>query len=253
MAELPSELKRRESKWVKAQLQRMGSTVAATREALGFDSAPYPKDEKLANAIIIWAAEIVAETSGLQGSGGIYLSIDALQDTKLKNALRRLNPPINVRSDRFDEDETQLLAYESAIERLVHECEHLSVALGTDLQNAARWILAGIKPRAVCFKARLNRRSRAPDLITMKINADVVTAEDVRTIHRQLARRANRPIDQKIRRFFLPLEGNRGRTVKEDQPLWREWNERYPLHQYKNEETFRVVTSRAFSKKNESG
>lgn len=79
----------------------------------------------------------------------------------------------------------------------------------------------------------------------MKINANVVTAEEVRTIYRRLARIANRPIDKQIQRFHLFLEGNFNRSVGERRALW---NERYPLHPYKNEATFRVVTSRALMK-----
>ena len=244
-AKLPADLKLRQGDWLKAQLRRIEEPVAAMREALGFDGTPYPGDEELADAFLVWASENTEASTGSQGSGRIYHSIDRLNDSRLKNALRKLNPPVYVRSEKFDEDETQVVAYEKAIQRLVHECEFLSRTLGTDVQSTVRWVLAGIEPKGVCINARLHQRSRAPGIITMKINANVVTAEEVRTIYRQLASIANRPADKQIQRFHSLLEGNLGRSVRERLALW---NERYPLHQYGNEETFRVVTSRALKK-----
>ena len=241
-ATVPRKLKRRQGHWLKAQLQRIEEPVAAMREALGFDDTPFPGDQELADAFIVWASDAA---SGPRGSTGIYHSVDRLNDSRLKDALRELNPPVYLRSKKFDEDQTQLVAFENAIERLVHECEFLSRTLGTDIQSMAKWVLAGIEPKGVCINARLNRRSRAPDIITMKINVNVVTPEEVRTVYRQLARIANRPADKLIQRFHSLLEGNMGRSVRERLALW---NERYPLRQYGNEETFRVVTSRALKK-----
>ena len=241
-ADLPQELERRQREWVDAQLRRTEETVAITREVLGFDGTPYPGDKKLADAFISWAIQTTDAPAHSPRFGRMYPSIDSLRNKRLKSALIKLNPPVHMRSKRHTQTESQLLAYWSAIERLVSECERLTVSLGANMQAAARWILAGIKPESACIEARLTEQIGGPDTIMMKINANVVTAEELRTIYRQLARIVNRPIDNKIRRFFTPLEGNQSRTVAERRSLW---NDLYPLHRYGSDETFRVVTSRA--------
>lgn len=231
----PAPLLEREAKWTEAQLRREADLVDSVRWHLGFDDVPFPGDTDTADALGEWCIEILSPEPEL-----VIQTVRKEPSEAVLKALKSLRPRTNIRAIEKSDEENQAIAFRSALRSLSQETDRFAERAGCERGEALRWILAGEPPRHAAIRdAKASSNADGPNMVTLSVNADLVTPEEIRTLYRQLRRIASPP-DEELD-FFL-------HSIFRAHGSWKErltlWNETHPLRKYKNVASLKAASWR---------
>jgi hypothetical protein len=234
--DLPDELIQRGRAWIDAALAREWLNTQNARWSLGFDNVPFPGNAGLADEFVEWWRKEQLPLAQ-------FISRSApVPSAELAEVLGRLRLRSRFSNLRWTDDEFQAIVRKSVFEELESASKRLVEHSGCSMEDAARWILAGVAPKQSAFSVQVTRKNfGGPDHVEMHINPEVATPEDVRAAYRRA-----------IRGFLFTSRGARlarfdasywtwGRVEKLTlDDLYELWNDVHPLWRFKNVESFRV-------------
>jgi hypothetical protein len=224
--QFPKTLQQRIDDWHSRRLRRLEFAIESTRKSLGFDEVPFPGDVGLADELWDW---LPRRRRRLNTPG-------AEPSARVSRALAQVKPRNPFVRPEDMTDEMRARNYEGSLSEIIQVSDAVAEDLGCAPIYVARWLLAGVEPRQQCLVVGLLETTVGPNVVTLRINPDVVTAEEIRTVYRRACKTLDATASDRFYKFFLPLAGHGRLTLPEQFELW---NELHPLHQYKDKETFR--------------
>jgi hypothetical protein len=236
---LPYDLEQRITRWHRLRLGRLQPLIDISRQSLGFESVPFPEDVKLVDELWTWLTR--RRKFGFARAAPSEAVARALSTLRPRNPLMRPEDIDDAARKRF---------FEGALGGIRNTTTCIAEELGCVPIHVARWLLAGVEPPQQCLVTGMLSTTVGPNVFTVRVNPDVVTPEELRTVYRRACTHLDASAPDRFYKFFSPLAFNHHLSQAEQVELW---NELHPRHAYKNVNSFRAALHKAKRKNPDIG